>query len=64
MQHLLKHENIAPKSDFGCVMESNRWRSFSWQPCTADEAVECKNAICWISKYDFRLAGSQKSLVL
>ena len=20
-------------------------------------AVECKNAICWISKYDFRLAG-------
>ena len=27
-------------------------------------AVERKNAICWISKYDFRLAGSQKTLVL
>ena len=23
-------------------------------------AVEGKNAICWISKYDFRLAGSPK----
>ena len=27
-------------------------------------AVERKNAICWISKYDIRLAGTQKTLVL
>ena len=40
-------------------MKSNRWRSPSQQPCTADE-VQCKNAICWISKYVLRLAGRAK----
>ena len=29
---------IAPQTAFmGVVMKSNRWRSFSYQPCTADE---------------------------